>query len=93
MCNVVRSLLEQQVFKSTLKAKIRFPEVFEVSPAQSAERSASEKEAVRSEADAIQVAVGGSSRLDKDVYVSGRALGKRRADDFGESVRLGPSNR
>ncbi|KAK5077834.1 hypothetical protein LTR64_003765 [Lithohypha guttulata] len=82
VCNVVRSLLEQQVFESTLKAKIRFPEVFEVSPAQSAERSASEKEAARSEADAIQVAVGGSSRLDEDVHVSGRAPAKRRADDF-----------
>lgn len=64
--------------------------MFEVSPAQSAERSASEKEAARSEADAIQVAVEGSSRLDKGVHASGRALGKRRADDFGESCQTGP---
>lgn len=47
VCNVAKSLLEQQLFESTLKAKIRFPEVFEVSPAQSAERSASEREAAR----------------------------------------------
>ena len=83
VCNVVRSLLEQRVFESTLRAKIRFPEVFEVSPAQSAERSASEKEAARSEADAIQVAVGSSSHLERDVHVGSRALGKRRAEDTG----------
>jgi hypothetical protein len=39
-----------------LKAKILFPEGFEVSPAQSAERYASEEEAARTEADAIRSA-------------------------------------
>jgi len=53
ICNVAKSLLEQQIFESTLKAKIRFPEVFEVSPAQSAERATSEAGA-RTEADAIK---------------------------------------
>jgi hypothetical protein len=33
VCHVAKGLLEQQIFESTLKAKIRFPEVFEVSPA------------------------------------------------------------
>ena len=47
VCSVTKTLLEQQIFESTLKAKIRFPEVFEISPAQSAERSASEAEAAR----------------------------------------------
>ena len=61
VCNVAKTLLEQQIFESTLKAKIRFPEVFEVSSAQSAERSASEAEAARTEADAIKVAVEGQS--------------------------------
>jgi hypothetical protein len=56
VCNVTKSLLEQQIFESTLKAKIRFPEVFEISPAQSAERSVSEAEATRLEADAIKSA-------------------------------------
>jgi hypothetical protein len=59
VCNVAKALLEQQIFESTLKAKIRFPEVFEVSPAQSAERSASEAEAAKSEADAIRIAAEG----------------------------------
>lgn len=59
VCSVVKRLLEQQVFQSPLKAKIRFPEVFEVSPAQSAERSASEREAARSELDAIRIVAGG----------------------------------
>lgn len=54
VCSVAKALLEQQIFESTLKAKIRFPEVFEISPAQSAERSASEAEAARLEADAVK---------------------------------------
>ena len=64
VCNMAKALLEQQIFESTLKAKIRFPEVFEVSPAQSAERSASEAEAAKTEADAIRVAAEGQQRID-----------------------------
>jgi len=59
VCNVAKVLLDHQVFESTLKAKIRFPEVFEVSPAQSAEREASEAEAAKTEADAIRDAAEG----------------------------------
>ena len=59
VCNAAKALLEEQIFESTLKAKIRFPEVFEVSPAQSAERSTSEAEAARNEANAIRVAAEG----------------------------------
>lgn len=59
VANAARVLLEQGIFSSTLKAKIRFPEVFDVSPAQSAERSASEAEAAKSEADAIKHATEG----------------------------------
>lgn len=39
-CNVAKKLHEHQVFHSTLSAKIRFPELFDVSPSQSAEREA-----------------------------------------------------
>ena len=56
VCNAAKTLPEAGIFESTLKAKIRFPEVFEVSPVQSAERVASEAEAVRSEVDAIKQA-------------------------------------
>jgi hypothetical protein len=54
LCGTARTLLTEQVFESTLKAKIRFPEVFEVSPTQSAEREASEITATRNEAKAIE---------------------------------------
>ncbi|KAI0538482.1 hypothetical protein GGR58DRAFT_526058 [Xylaria digitata] len=57
VCNTARALLAEEIFESTLKAKIRFPEVFDVSPAQSAEREASEAEAAISEANAIKGAV------------------------------------
>lgn len=59
VCKTAKILLEQQIFESTLKAKIRFPEVFEVSPAQSAEREASEAEAAKTEAGAIRDAAEG----------------------------------
>ncbi|KAI0551077.1 hypothetical protein F4679DRAFT_540228 [Xylaria curta] len=54
VCQIARSLLTEEIFESTLKAKIRFPEVFDVSPAQSAERAASEAEAAINEANAIK---------------------------------------
>ena len=59
VCNVARTLLTGKVFESTLEAKLRFPEVFDVSPAQSAERAASEAEAAKNEANAIRDAVQG----------------------------------
>ena len=54
VCNVVKALLKSKIFESTLKAKVRFPEVFQVSPAQSAEREASEAEAAKIEEVAIK---------------------------------------
>ncbi|KAJ6101903.1 hypothetical protein N7486_004330 [Penicillium sp. IBT 16267x] len=51
--NVAKKLLENRVFDSTLKAKIPFPELFDVSPTQSAEREASEAEAARYEANTV----------------------------------------
>lgn len=60
VCNLARKLLTEEVFESTVKAKIRFPELFDPSPAQSAEKESSEAEAARNEADAIQRALQGS---------------------------------
>ncbi|KAE9381226.1 hypothetical protein N431DRAFT_551376 [Stipitochalara longipes BDJ] len=59
VCLTAKALLQDEVFASTLRAKIRFPEVFEVSPAQTAERVASEAEAARIDADAIRDAAEG----------------------------------
>lgn len=56
VCDVAKILLKQQIFESTLKAKLRFPEAFEVSPAQTAMRSISEAEAAKMEAEAIREA-------------------------------------
>jgi hypothetical protein len=36
-CNVAKRLLDEKIFNSNLQAKIRFPELFDVSPARSAE--------------------------------------------------------
>jgi hypothetical protein len=66
ICNTTRVLLTEQIFESTLKAKIRFPEVFDVSPAQSAEREASEVEAAKNEANAIKDAVQGRQECFRD---------------------------
>jgi hypothetical protein len=54
---IVKILLDQQVFESELKAKIVFPELFQTSPERNVQRNASEKEATRSIAEAIEEAV------------------------------------
>ncbi|OIW30059.1 hypothetical protein CONLIGDRAFT_562822, partial [Coniochaeta ligniaria NRRL 30616] len=59
LCNVTRKLLTEQIFESTLKAKMRFPEIFSESPAQSAHREASDAEAARNDTKAMQDAVQG----------------------------------
>lgn len=48
-----RHLLEKGVFESNLRAKIQFPELFQLTPARGAQRTASENEAARSEAEAL----------------------------------------
>lgn len=50
----MKALLQDEIFTSTPRAKIRFPEVFAVSPTQSAGRVASEVEAAKSDADTIR---------------------------------------
>ena len=60
--SAAKELLENHVFESTLSAKLRFPEVFSISPAQSADREQSEEEAARSEVNAFKNAAEG--RLD-----------------------------
>jgi hypothetical protein len=52
--SVAKKLLGNRVFDSTLKAKIRFPESFDVSPTRNAEREASEAEAARDEAGTVR---------------------------------------
>jgi hypothetical protein len=54
LCQTTKALLRDRIFESTLKAKVRFPEVFEVSPNQTAERAISESEAARNEDAALQ---------------------------------------
>ncbi|KAI0430475.1 hypothetical protein F5Y09DRAFT_331045 [Xylaria sp. FL1042] len=57
VCNITRTLLTEGIFESTLKSMIRFPEVFDVSPAQSADREVSEAEAAINDANGIKGAV------------------------------------
>lgn len=57
LCSLTQNLLAQEIFSSVLKAKLRFPELFNPSPTQSAEKEASEAEAARNEADAIEQVV------------------------------------
>lgn len=51
---VARELLEERVFESLLRAKLRFPELFQTSLTQGAERAASEAEVIRIEAETAQ---------------------------------------
>jgi len=67
---VAKELLEEQIFESLPRAKLRYPELFLPSETQEAERAASEAEIVRIEAEAEQDIVltsddeGGDERLD-----------------------------
>lgn len=54
LCSAAQVLLSQEIFSSALKAKLRFPQLFGPSPTQSAEREASEAQAARNEANAIE---------------------------------------
>jgi hypothetical protein len=85
ICSIAKLLLERQVFESSLKAKLCFPEVFDVSPAQSAEREASIAEAAKSEADAIRNVAEGRPVLDIAPIRSftGEEKKKGRRNDFG----------
>ena len=49
-----KELLEEQIFESLPRAKLRFPELFQTSETQEAERAASEAEVVRIEAEAAR---------------------------------------
>lgn len=49
---VAKELLEERIFESLPRAKLRFPELFQRSETQEAERAASEAEVIRIEAEA-----------------------------------------
>ncbi|KAL9622826.1 MAG: hypothetical protein Q9204_007995, partial [Flavoplaca sp. TL-2023a] len=51
---VAKELLEEQIFESLPRAKLRYPELFQPSETQEAERAASEAEVIRAEAEAAQ---------------------------------------
>ncbi|KAI1112899.1 hypothetical protein F5Y14DRAFT_240712 [Nemania sp. NC0429] len=69
VCSMARVLLVDEVFQSTLKAKIRFPELFDVSPAQGAKRKASEAKAALNEAIAIREVAKGRSESTQNLVV------------------------
>lgn len=51
---IAKELLEEHIFESIPRAKLRYPELFQPSGTQEAERAASEAEVVRIEAEAAQ---------------------------------------
>ncbi|KAL8822446.1 MAG: hypothetical protein Q9191_006820 [Dirinaria sp. TL-2023a] len=51
---VAKELLEERIFESLPRAKLRYPELFQLTETQEAERAASEAEVVRIEAEAAQ---------------------------------------
>jgi hypothetical protein len=51
---VTKELLEDDVFASTSRARLQFPELFQTLAAQEAEREASEAEIAKAEAEAVQ---------------------------------------
>jgi hypothetical protein len=62
VADIVKTLLDQRVFESELKAKIAFPELFKTSPARDVQRNESENDAARSVAEAIEELTSASDR-------------------------------
>ncbi|RDL40953.1 uncharacterized protein BP5553_00932 [Venustampulla echinocandica] len=54
VAEIVKYLLDQRVFESELRAKIAFPELFQTSQARDIQRTASENDAARSVAEALE---------------------------------------
>ena len=54
---VAKALLDEQIFQSKFRAQLHFPELFQPSETQEAEREASEAEVARIEAEAVQETV------------------------------------
>jgi hypothetical protein len=72
VANIVKTLLDQRVFESELKAKITFPELFQTSPARDVQYNDSENDAARSVAKALEELTSASER---------RGLGDDHKDD------------
>ncbi len=62
VADIVKTLLDQRVFESELKAKIVFPELFQTSPARDIQRNESENDAARSVAEALEELTSASER-------------------------------
>lgn len=54
---VAKRLLDEQIFEARARAQLRFPELFQPSETQEAERDASEAEVARTEAETVQKTV------------------------------------
>ncbi|KAI1772566.1 hypothetical protein F4818DRAFT_424788 [Hypoxylon cercidicola] len=79
---ILRDLLERRVFESELKAKVEFPELFLSSPRQEAQREASEIDAAKSTAEALEEIVS-AEHADAE---SDEGFGDVR--QFGENVKV-----
>lgn len=79
---VAKELLEEQIFESLPRAKLRYPELFQPSETREAERAASEAEVIRIEAEAAQDIVLTSDDEGGDGYLDFEQ-GEQRAEPEG----------
>ena len=70
---IAKELLEEQIFEFLPRAKLRYPELFQPSETQEAERAASEAEVIRIEAEAAQDIVLTSDGEGEDELDSGQS--------------------
>lgn len=80
---VAKELLEEQIFESPPRAKLRYPELFQTSEAQSAARAASEAEIIRIEDEVAEYIAQTSDDEEGDDYLEfgshDRGAGSKRA--------------
>ena len=80
---VAKELLEEQIFESLPRARLRYPELFQPSETREAERAASEAEVLRVEAEAAQDIVLTSDDEGRDECLD-REQGEQRAEPEGK---------
>lgn len=86
---ILKELLAGRIFQSELRAKVEFPELFRSSPARDVQRTTSENDAARSEAEALEEIA--SLEGKEDDLAENRAEIPEATDTIAVEVVAGPS--
>ena len=87
IATVAKQLLDEEIFESLPRAKLHYPELFQTSETQEAERAASEAEVIRIEDEAAQ-----NIELTSDDEGEGECPDFEQEDEYGEPEEIMDDN-